>query len=452
MGLITASSIFVLLVFPRLFRHTLIDPLMQLLDGMRRVNDGDLDTAVPIRYHDEIGFLTGSFNTLTRTLKQSYELLEQRVADRTRELSAFSDLTMLSSSENDLSDRLQPAIDRILEAGRCQALCLHLLGEDGQTLHLAAYRYLPETAAQAVQTIVLTPSFATRIQQVDKPIISDNLPEQPGLPGELKIGQFRSYLGSPLGAGEQSHGWLSCYREDSAGFGVSEASLLVALARQLGVIVENQWLRQRIGQVAVFEERRRLARDLHDSVTQLLFSMTLFSRAAKDAMMEGDPTRLENNLNELGDSSMQALREMRSLLFELQPPSLEEVGLVRALAKRFDIVERRVGIRVHFQFDESLDIPRPGQRDLYFVAIEALNNVLKHAGADEVSVILAQENNHIQMTLTDNGRGFDLPAVADKGGLGLQNMRQRIHRLGGTFEINTAVGAGVRLTVTVPYE
>jgi signal transduction histidine kinase len=99
--------------------------------------------------------------------------------------------------------------------------------------------------------------------------------------------------------------------------------------------------------------------------------MTLFSRAAKDAMMEGDPTRLENNLNELGDSSMQALREMRSLLFELQPPSLEEVGLVRALAKRFDIVERRVGIRVHFQFDESLDIPRPGQRDLYFVAIEA---------------------------------------------------------------------------------
>lgn len=134
------------------------------------------------------------------------------------------------------------------------------------------------------------------------------------------------------------------------------------------------------------------------------------------------------------------------------PTTQPIIGLVRALAKRLDIVERRVGIRVQFQFDESLDIPRPGQRDLYFVAIEALNNVLKHAGADEVSVIVAQENDHIQMTLTDNGRGFDLPAVADKGGLGLQNMRQRIHRLGGTFEINTAVGAGVRLTVTVPYE
>lgn len=450
MALITVSSMFVLLVFPLFFRRTLVDPLMSLLEGMRRVNDGDLETAVSIRYHDEIGSLTGSFNTLTSTLKHSYDVLEQRVADRTRELSAFSDLTMLSSGENGLSNTLQLALDRILEVGRCQALCLHLLAEDNLALHLAAYRNIPESAVVTLQKISLTSPFAARMQQLDRPLISNNLPEEPGLPPELIIPGFNTYLGSPLSTGERTHGWLSCYQEDSAGFGVSEASLLVALARQLGVIVENQRLRQRIGQVAAYEERQRLARDLHDSVTQLLFSMTLFSRAAKDAMAEDDGVRLEGILDELGNSSIQALREVRSLLFELQPPSVEELGLARALTRRFDMVERRVGVRVVAHFEALPDVPPQVERDLYFVAIEALNNVLKHAGADEVSMVLARNNDHIQMILTDNGRGFDQSTASNEGGLGLQNMRQRVNQLGGVLEIETKVGEGVRIVATIP--
>lgn len=426
MGIIVISSALVLLLFPLFFHRALVAPLENLIAGVGWINQGELETAVPVQFNDEIGYLTRSFNNLMETLKQSqnqqtmlfaqlqasYDELEARIMDRTQELSAFTDLTMLPGEQESLTDILQPALTQIIEIGLCQALSVHLLTEDQQSLMLAAHRFLPETAVHTQTAIPLSSHFDARFKQIDAPLLIRPNSEQPLLPTEFKIHDYPIYLGSPLTAGDQVHGWLSCYRTEAREFTMGEISLLVALARQMGIIVENYQLRERIQQVAAYDERKRLARDLHDSVTQLLYSMTLFTRASEEAVEDGDNIRLAFSLERLSDISQQALREMRFLLFELQPPSLDEMSLNQALDARFDMVERRLGVRVLFEADPVVSLSKEVDNELYFVAIEALNNAIKHGEATQVQVVIKHDEDCICLTVADNGRGFDLSQVS----------------------------------------
>jgi signal transduction histidine kinase len=459
--LILAASAFVLFLFPLFFRRVLVQPIENLLLGINRVNKGNLDTFVPICFDDEIGSLTDSFNKLTQSLQVSklqqeqlferlqlsYEELEERVADRTRELSAFTDLTMLPGNYENFTDILQPALNRIMEIGLCQALCVHLLAEDQQSMALVAQRNLPQTVAKKLEYVPASLLFTNLNEQAEDPVLSSPQIDRPDLPHELKIQEYQSYLGSPLVAGTQVLGWLSCYRRLEDGFTIGEISLLVALARQMGLIVENNRLRQRIRNVAVYKERQRLARDLHDSVTQLVYSMTLFTQSAQQAVEDGDTKRLSDNLEHLAGASIQALREMRSMLFELQPPVLEKEGLAKALNARFDMVERRVGIRVKAGVDTPIE-SETIERELYYVAIEALNNSLKHAEANEVTVKITSENGCFRLLIADNGRGFILSQ--ESAGLGIDNMRQRINNLGGEFLMNSQIDQGTIIIATIP--
>jgi PAS domain S-box-containing protein len=372
--------------------------------------------------------------------------LEERVAARTFELSAFFDLATLASGPRDLSETLEPAVARILELGYCHTICVHLLSEDRSTLELVAQRNLPDTAHWALQEIRVQNAFVQRLNRPSDPLMTTDLAAANELPAQLRLAGFHTYLGAPLRTAGQPQGWISFYRISAQGFALDEISLLVALAEQVGVIVENYRLRQRIGEIAVLEERQRLARDLHDSVTQTLYGLTLFARSGRDAAEEGDAVRLSESLGELEANSLQALREMRLLLYELLPLALEQEGLVQALHQRFNTVERRAGLAVSYQAEEGLDLPRPVERHLYHIAIEALNNTLKHSGATEVQVRLAFRGSQLLLEIVDNGRGFD-PAHAS-GGLGFENMRERAQRLGGRLDVVSSPGAGTRVSAS----
>ena len=441
--IILGCSLMVGVVFPLFFRQTLVNPLRRLLDGVARVRHGDeqyTPTTVPIQYRDEIGVLTNAFNTLTRSLAESYEVLEQRLAARTHELTAISELTTLATTNDDLKYMLEPALTLVLDAGRCQALALHLLDEDANTLTLIAHRNVSDQAAEAMQNISLTAAFTTHLFQVEDAIVTDRLTANPDVPGAFKLPGFQIYMGSPLATGDESHGWLSCYRNGQPPFSSGEVTFLKAMARQLGIIVENHRLRQRIGQVAVTEERQRLARDLHDSVSQLLYSLTLYARTGEEALMDGDQLRLSQSVREMQAVSLQALREMRSLLYALQPPALVEKGLAQVLAERVNVVERRVGIQVKFHVDPSFAVQGRLARELYFVTTEALNNSLKHASATQLVIDLKQSEGQVNIQIADNGRGFERQKISS--GLGLQSMHSRIEQLGGTFAIRSTMNAG----------
>lgn len=200
---------------------------------------------------------------------------------------------------------------------------------------------------------------------------------------------------------------------------------------------------------AALEERRRLARDLHDAVTQSLYSLSLLVEAARRHAHLGDRKATNDYITRLGELAQQALKEMRLLVYEMRPSSLEEQGLAGALQSRLDAVERHAGIRARMHVDMTRSLSPAAQLQLYRVAEEALNNALKYASATTVRILIQSDDAGTILEIGDNGRGFDAEAAGASSGLGLISMRERVEKLGGRFELDSAPGRGTRIRVTL---
>jgi signal transduction histidine kinase len=215
-------------------------------------------------------------------------------------------------------------------------------------------------------------------------------------------------------------------------------------------------LRQSEREKAITEERSRLARELHDSVTQSLHSSTLMAEAGQRLASAGDIQRARGYLIRLGEISQQALREMRLLVYELRPLALKEFGLVGALQQRLDAVERRSGLEAQLSIEEELELPASIEEELFRVAMEALNNALKHANPARITVALRKEENRetpcIELSIMDDGIGFIPDTKDDEGGLGLVSMQERIDKLGGELTILSTPGEGTQVKACVNLE
>jgi signal transduction histidine kinase len=267
----------------------------------------------------------------------------------------------------------------------------------------------------------------------------------------LKAGAtvIRSLMLVPLVARGQIIGVLAVTNGLPAAFEVRETSLALGIARQAAVAIENARLHERAQQAAVVEERQRLSRELHDSVTQALYGISLYAEAAGRALTNGDVQPAADNLQEIRDTTQEALGEMRLLLFELRPPLLQERGLAAALRARLQGVETRAGLVTQFDCQTEERLSPEKEQELYRIAQEALNNVLKHAHAGRVEVHLAIAEGDATLEVVDDGGGFE-SSFSGGYGLGLRGMYERVERLGGTLRIESAPGAGTRVQVHVP--
>jgi signal transduction histidine kinase/sugar lactone lactonase YvrE len=216
-------------------------------------------------------------------------------------------------------------------------------------------------------------------------------------------------------------------------------------------IQAEEALREREREKAITEERNRLARELHDSVTQALYGVTLYSEAAAGHLALGHTDRAAEHLQELQDTAQEGLAEMRLLIFELRPPILEELGLVTALQARLQAVEGRAGLRTEFKTNLEERLPPDVEEGLYRIALEALNNALKHAQARNIKVHLRQdepgrtEPARVTLEIADDGIGFDLATARERGGLGLSAMEERAAEFGGRLTVESTPGSGTRI-------
>jgi signal transduction histidine kinase len=202
--------------------------------------------------------------------------------------------------------------------------------------------------------------------------------------------------------------------------------------------------------LAVVEERNRLARDLHDSVTQALYGLTLSTEAAARQIAAGEVDLAGAQLREVQETAKQALQEMRLLIFELRPPVLEEEGLAAALQARLQAVEGRVGLATSLAVEGDGRLPPAIEMELDRITQEALNNALKHAQAHRIAVQLRQDERTVALEITDDGIGFDPGISRSGGGLGLRGMAERAARLGGRLAVESQPGEGTRVRVEVP--
>jgi signal transduction histidine kinase len=209
-------------------------------------------------------------------------------------------------------------------------------------------------------------------------------------------------------------------------------------------------LEEQVRERAVAAERSRLARELHDSVTQALYSVTLYAGAARLALGAEKHDVVSENLEELHNMAREAMIDMRMLIFELHPPALEEEGLVAALQARLAAVESRARLQTEIRVEGERRLPLVVEEELFRVALEALNNVIKHARAQRVTVDLSFGGDDVCLEITDDGVGFDPVAAGDSGGMGLPGMAERVQHIGGNLAIESAPGDGTTVRATAP--
>jgi signal transduction histidine kinase len=240
--------------------------------------------------------------------------------------------------------------------------------------------------------------------------------------------------------------------EDLAGRFNAMADSLKSLYRDLEQKVETRTAEvlEQQRRLAVLEERGRVARDLHDSVSQSLYSVTLFSEAARRHLLAKNAELAEQSLDQLIDTSRQALKEMRLMVYQLRPSELENRGLIGALTQRINNVEKRAGIEVSIAAPTNLVLPDHLEKELYSLAQEALNNALRHGNARSVKLGLHQREETIQLEVRDDGVGFDPSTLHTTGGMGIRGMEERAHALGGELLVESTRGEGTLVRVRIP--
>ncbi|HEY7294903.1 MAG TPA: GAF domain-containing sensor histidine kinase, partial [Dehalococcoidia bacterium] len=261
---------------------------------------------------------------------------------------------------------------------------------------------------------------------------------------------FRSMLFVSLQYRGQPRGVFVLYHDEVRTYSETEIGLAKTFGEQAAIAIEHARLFEESRRLAVVDERNRLARELHDSVTQSLFSISLITRALPN-LMDREPERARERVERLAELSSGALAEMRSLIFELRPAALEQEGLVAAITKFAAAFESREGIKIAVRVARERRLPLDQEEALFRIAQEALNNVAKHAQATNVSISLDYDDGCTTLTVRDNGVGFD-PAKQPAGrrGFGMTSMRERATLAGATLEVRSAPGAGTEVCVTLP--
>jgi PAS domain S-box-containing protein len=208
-------------------------------------------------------------------------------------------------------------------------------------------------------------------------------------------------------------------------------------------------LEEQAREQAVAAERSRLARELHDSVTQALYSVTLYAEATRLALSAGKQAVANENLRELHNMAREAMVDMRMLIFELHPPVLEEEGLVAALQARLGAVESRARLQTEILVEGECRLPIAVEEELFRIALEALNNVNKHANAQRVTIDLKFGGENTCLEVRDDGVGFDPTLTRGSGGMGLLGMEERVQRINGSLVVESAPGRGTTVRAIV---
>jgi signal transduction histidine kinase len=425
-------------------------PIAETITAAQEMARGQFGRRIEASAGDELEELAKQFNLMADHLQESYASLEQRVADRTRELATLNAIAAKVSHSLDLQEILDSALGQVLAATEMDAGEAYRLDEESQSLVLIAQRGLGEEPAGCEGRISLADSLAGQAAEAGQPLIW-----RPGAPGSgtpqdlTGRASLQVVVSVPLIAQGRTVGALNLGSHAQHRIPEEEMSLLAAIGQQIGVAVENAKLYEQAQQLAIMKERNRLARDLHDSVTQALYGIALYAEAASRQLGSGEVRTTAEHLLDIRATAQESLREMRLLVFELRPPMLKDEGLAAAIQARLEAVEARAGMQTEFSVDGDGQLGSEIEEGLYRIAQEALNNALRHAQAASVAVRLAKDQHIARLEVTDDGIGFEPTAVREGGGFGLRTMAERATRLGGTMTVESSPGQGTRITVEV---
>jgi GAF domain-containing protein len=370
---------------------------------------------------------------------------------RLEEMVGLQRLGTLLLEEHDFDRVLQSICQQLQRLTDAGGVGLALLEEDPRFLEM---RTVVGPSADVLRgaRIPTEGSFAAEALRTNRSQRSDDAQNDPrGYKKSLILGNTRTILSVPMKTRQRTVGVLSVYnKEGEGGFTERDAELATFFANQAAAAIENARLYEQTREYAVVEERNRLARDLHDSVTQSLFSVTLLAEAAL-SLLDRDPAKARERLERANELAAGALAEMRALIFQLRPMTLQEDGLISALKKHLSALHSRHGSVVELQVTGTARrLSAPIEDAAFGIIQETLNNVVKHANATHTQVFLDFGPDALGVTTVDDGVGFDPTAPSVTPTLGMSSMRERAANIGARLVVQSAPNAGTRIHTELP--
>ncbi|HSJ53144.1 MAG TPA: GAF domain-containing sensor histidine kinase [Anaerolineae bacterium] len=381
--------------------------------------------------------------------------LEQRVEERTHELSTLLEVSHNVSSTLELSPLLDLILDQLGTVVEYTGASVLTLSEG--YLAVQAYRGpIPQDRVLALRFPLETAGLNRQVvERREALVIADILDDTPlarmfrqtaGDELDSVFGYVRSWLGVPLTAKGEVIGMLTLDHSQPGFFVAQRAGVVMTFANQVAVAVENARLYAQAEESAVVAERSRLARDLHDAVTQTLFSASLIAEVLP-RIWDRNHEEGQRRLAELRELTRGALAEMRTLLLELRPSALEEANLGDLLHQLAESITGRARVPVTLEVEGECHLEVDAKIALYRIAQEALNNVAKHSGATAATIRLSCRPDQVELRVCDDGLGFDLE-TRPLNSLGLSIMRERAEAIGAALTIDSRPSCGTEITVS----
>jgi nitrate/nitrite-specific signal transduction histidine kinase len=429
-------------------RH-ITGPIQKLIRASERVTAGQFEHRIEVNTGDEIETLADQFNLMSARLADSYSSLEKKVTDRTRELAILNSIISVASHSLDLREILGDALGKTVELVGFEAgAAVKVESDPGEPL-LVAHRGLDATAALDLGRAILATGRSDAGNRQGG-VVTFELGDlrDMGLRGRIAPSGLRMFVQVPLRTKGRSLGLFILGRHSLSPCSSEELSLLTAIGQQVGVAMENAHLFEQAGQTATATERNRLARELHDAVTQTLFSANLIADVIP-GIWKRNPEEGLQNLEELRQLTRGALAEMRTLLLEMRPETLERSEIKPLLTQLADAFVGRVRVPVSLVLEGDSEPTQDVKLVFYRVAQEALNNITKHSGAKLVALYLACQPGHVTLSIRDDGLGFD-PGFVPPDHIGIAIMRERASSIGARLKIESQLGQGTTVELDWP--
>lgn len=440
-----------------LFRLVVIQPVETLKLGMDRMAAADFSVRVPVESRDEVGELAAGFNRMADQLHGLYDTLEQRVVEKTRdieeknlELAVLYEIAAYLAEPADIGTVCRGVLDKLRALLAAEAGAVRLIDTKTQELEIVAAANLSERFLQAearlpVGTCLCGRAAASGQSVAEKPA------DQSGLLLNCVHEGLPSMAAIPIMSKSQIFGIFNLFFRGQRRLTASEIQLLEAVGQQLGVAIENRRLALREKEMAVSEERNLLAQELHDSIAQSLAFLNIQAQMLQASLRAGETEPAEKELARMREGIQESYDNVRELLvhFRIRVGSADLEGAIRSALERF---EGQTGIRTSLVVGGDAPLPESmSVIQVLHIVQEALSNVRKHAGATSVSIEI-DRGEDLSIAVRDDGRGFDLEALDEEGGMhvGVTIMRERAYRIGARLELASAPGRGTHVILRLP--
>lgn len=369
---------------------------------------------------------------------------------RTKSINTINDVSRKISALTDL-DELLPYIVKLLQSTYqyYYIVSIFLIDPTSGNLNVSAIASSEKEPKQTALPLKVTKGIGYTAACTGESIVANDVGKEPRYLFVDHMAHTNSEMAVPIKLGTKTLGALDVQSKKLGAFDNSDLFLLETLAAQVAVAIENARLYENVREAAVLEERSRLARDIHDSLAQVLTSVVLHVDTAERAL-NTDIDKARSHLNSASKLARQGLNEAQRSLWSLRPKTLEQLPLDKAIAKETEEFTQSTDTKVQYKIlGRKRALDRHIDTALLRICQEALNNVRRHAQASKVKVILSYHAQTVDLRIEDNGIGFDLQTPTS-GTFGLISIRERVDLLSGTSEIGSQPNQGTILRVTIP--